>query len=121
MRAYSEYLNKRADRTVMRYLHKRIDNKMDKELTDKAPPFAKLVEDVARTMESCGEPNRTYSMMDECAPPATRCDGDGHLRASAGQHALQDETRPPPGVHGHPLDAGTTRTCYATSATSTPL
>ena len=64
-RAYSEYLNKRVDRTVMRYLHKRIHNKMDKELSDKAPPFARLVEDVARTMESCGEPNRTYSMMDE--------------------------------------------------------
>ena len=64
-RAYSEYLNKRVDRTVMRYLHKRINNKMDKELSDKAPPFARLVEDVARTMESCGEPNRTYSMMDE--------------------------------------------------------
>ena len=28
VRAYSEYLNKRADRTVMRYLHKRIDNKV---------------------------------------------------------------------------------------------
>jgi len=65
VRAYSEYLNKRVDRTVMRYLHKRIDNKMDKELSDKAPPFARLVEDVARTMESCGDPNRTYSMMDE--------------------------------------------------------
>ena len=48
VRAYSEYLNKRADKTVLRYLHKRIDNKMDKELSDKAPPFAKLVEDVAR-------------------------------------------------------------------------
>jgi len=65
VRAYSEYLNKRVDRTVMRYLHKRIDNKMDKELSDKAPPFARLVEDVARTMESCADPNRTYSMMDE--------------------------------------------------------
>ena len=28
VRAYSEYLNKRVDRTVMRYLHKRIDNKV---------------------------------------------------------------------------------------------
>ena len=65
VRAYSEYLNKKVDRTVMRYLHKRIDNKMDKELSDKAPPFAKLVEDVARTMKTCGDPNRTYSMMDE--------------------------------------------------------
>ena len=36
VRAYSEYLNKKVDRTVMRYLHKRIDNKMDKELSDKA-------------------------------------------------------------------------------------
>ena len=65
VRAYSEYLNKRADRTVMRYLHKRIDNKMDKELVSSAPPFARLTEDVARTMETCAEPNRTYSMMDE--------------------------------------------------------
>ena len=47
---------------VMRYLHKRIDNKMDKELTTSAPPFSRLVDDVARTMETCGEPNRTYSM-----------------------------------------------------------
>ena len=38
---------------------------MDKELTDKAPPFAKLVDDVARSMETCGDPNRTFSMMDE--------------------------------------------------------
>jgi len=65
VRAYSEYLNKKVDRTVMRYLHKRIDNKMDKELSDKAPPFARLVDDVARSMESCAEPNRTFSMMDE--------------------------------------------------------
>ena len=47
VRAYSEYLNKRVDRTVMRYLHKRIDNKMDKELSDKAPPFYRLVAEVA--------------------------------------------------------------------------
>ena len=51
VRAYSEYLNKRVDGTVMRYLHKRIDNKMDKELTKKAPPFARLVEEVAHTMQ----------------------------------------------------------------------
>ena len=38
---------------------------MDKELTDKAPAFAKLVDEVARTMETCGDPNKTYSMMDE--------------------------------------------------------
>ena len=65
VRAYSEYLNKRVDRTVMRYLHKRIDNKMDKELSDKAPPFYRLVAEVARTMSTCKMPNRTYSMMDE--------------------------------------------------------
>ena len=39
VRAYSEYLNKRVDKTVMRYLHKRIDNKMEKELSTSAPPF----------------------------------------------------------------------------------
>jgi hypothetical protein len=65
VRAYSEYLNKREDKTVMRYLHKRFDNKMDKELSPHAPPFAKLVEDVAHTIASCGAPNRTYSMPDE--------------------------------------------------------
>jgi hypothetical protein len=65
VRAYSEYLNKRADKTVMRYLHKRIDNKMDKELNPYAPRFTKLVDDVARAMELCGRPNRTFSMMDE--------------------------------------------------------
>ncbi|KAL1507551.1 hypothetical protein AB1Y20_007171 [Prymnesium parvum] len=64
VRAYSEYLNKVVDKTVMRYLHKRIDNKMDKELSTFAPPFARLTDDVARTMESC-LPNNTYSMMDE--------------------------------------------------------
>eukprot|EP00967_Tisochrysis_lutea_P056756 scaffold71790_cov29-Tisochrysis_lutea.AAC.3 len=64
-RAYSEYLNKVADRTVMRYLTKRINNKMEKELSDNAPPFEALVDDVARTMGSCGSPNRTFSMMDE--------------------------------------------------------
>ena len=75
VRAYSEYLNKKVDRTVMRYLHKRIDNKMDKELTDKAPSFRKLTDDVARTMETCGLPNRTYSMMDEYSAEqaADRC------------------------------------------------
>ena len=65
VRAYSEYLNKVVDRTVMRYLRKRYNNKMDKELTDRAPPFASLVDDVARTMKSCGSPARVYSMMDE--------------------------------------------------------
>ena len=64
-RAYSEYLNKAADRTVVRYLNKRIDNKMEKELSDAAPPFSALVADVAKTMTSCGSPNRTFSMMDE--------------------------------------------------------
>ena len=64
-RAYSEYLNKAADRTVVRYLNKRIDNKMEKELSDAAPPFSALVADVAKTMASCGSPNRTFSMMDE--------------------------------------------------------
>ena len=33
-RAYSEYLNKLEDGTVMRYLSKRINNKMDKEVAD---------------------------------------------------------------------------------------
>ena len=65
VRAYSEYLNKRVDKTVMRYLHKRIDNKMDKELSEKAPPFKRLVDDVARAMATCRLPNRTFSMMDE--------------------------------------------------------
>lgn len=64
-RAYSEYLNKVVDRTVVRYLAKRIDNKMEKELSDDAPPFESIVDDVARTMGSCGSPNRTFSMMDE--------------------------------------------------------
>ena len=36
----------------MRYLRKRIDTKMDKELTPHAPPFAKLVEDVAQAKMS---------------------------------------------------------------------
>ncbi|EOD25240.1 hypothetical protein EMIHUDRAFT_450486 [Emiliania huxleyi CCMP1516] len=54
-----------ADRTVVRYLNKRIDNKMEKELSDAAPPFSALVADVAKTMASCGSPNRTFSMMDE--------------------------------------------------------
>jgi len=64
VRAYSEYLNKVADKTVMRYLHKRIDNKMEKDLSSFAPPFSRLVNDVARTMENC-LPNSTFSMMDE--------------------------------------------------------
>jgi len=64
-RAYSEYLNKVVDKTVMRYLKKRIDNKMDKELSSKQPTFLKLVDDVAATMQTCGSPSRTYSMMDE--------------------------------------------------------
>jgi len=68
VRAYSEYLNKVADRTVVRYLKKRIDNKMEKELTDTSPPFEELIEDVKRTMELCGAPNRTFSMMDEYTP-----------------------------------------------------
>ena len=34
----------------MRYLKKRIDTKMDKELSSKQPPFGELVADVARTM-----------------------------------------------------------------------
>ena len=38
------------DKTVMRYLKKRIDTKMDKELSSKQPPFGELVADVARTM-----------------------------------------------------------------------
>uniref|UniRef100_A0A7S3RFK0 Uncharacterized protein n=1 Tax=Strombidinopsis acuminata TaxID=141414 RepID=A0A7S3RFK0_9SPIT len=38
---------------------------MEKELSDNAPPFEALVDDVARTMGSCGSPNRTFSMMDE--------------------------------------------------------
>ena len=41
------------------------DARRKQDLSDKAPPFTRLVEDVARTMESCAEPNRTYSMMDE--------------------------------------------------------
>eukprot|EP00966_Prymnesium_polylepis_P102191 2366686-Prymnesium_polylepis.2 len=49
VRAFSEYLNKVADKTVMRYLHKRIDNKMEKDLSTFAPPFARLVDDVARS------------------------------------------------------------------------
>jgi len=64
-RSYSEYLNKVVDQTVMRYLKKRIDNKMEKELSPEAPSFKKLVDDVAVTMETCAYPNRTYSMMDE--------------------------------------------------------
>ena len=64
-RSYSEYLNKVVDHTVMRYLKKRIDNKMDKDLSTKQPPFTKLVDDVAATMQTCGSPARTYSMMDE--------------------------------------------------------
>jgi len=64
-RAYSEYLNKVADQTVMRYLKKRIDNKMDKELSTSAPSFKQLVNDVASTMDTCALPNRTFSMMDE--------------------------------------------------------
>ena len=82
-RAYSEYLNKRVDKTgapaasptrdladggcthwsrarppglcvdtVMRYLHKRINTKMDKELTPHAPPFARLVDEVAKSMQA---------------------------------------------------------------------
>ena len=38
---------------------------MDKELSSTQPSFSRLVDDVARTMEACGDPNRTYSMMDE--------------------------------------------------------
>jgi hypothetical protein len=53
-RAYSEYLNKVVDRTVLRYLAKRIDNKMERELSDAAPPFESIIDDVARTMGSCG-------------------------------------------------------------------
>jgi hypothetical protein len=53
------------DRTVLRYLRKRINNKMEKDLSDEAPPFAQLIDDVSKTMASCGSPNRTYSMMDE--------------------------------------------------------
>lgn len=64
-RSYSEYLNKVVDQTVMRYLKKRIDNKMDKELSDTQPSFEKLVDDVAGTMQTCGSPERTFSMMDE--------------------------------------------------------
>jgi len=64
-RAYSEYLNKVVDKTVMRYLKKRVDNKMDKELSSKQPSFEELVSDVAHTMATCGSPARTYSMMDE--------------------------------------------------------
>ena len=64
-RSYSEYLNKVEDRTVLRYLRKRINNKMEKDLSDEAPPFAQLIDDVSKTMASCGSPNRTYSMMDE--------------------------------------------------------
>jgi len=66
LRAYSEYLNKVVDRTVRRYLRKRIDNKMEKALDPRgsAPSFEALVQDVARTMEVCGEPGRTYSMPD---------------------------------------------------------
>ena len=64
-RSYSEYLNKVEDRTVVRYLRKRINNKMEKDLSDEAPPFAQLIDDVSKTMASCGSPNRTYSMMDE--------------------------------------------------------
>ena len=55
------------DRTVLRYLRKRINNKMEKDLSDEAPPFAQLIDDVSKTMASCGSPNRTYSMMDEYA------------------------------------------------------
>ena len=110
VRAYSEYLNKVVDKTVMRYLHKRINNKMDKErprptralhahmfapmmpvvrtphiaayiwwhactqeLSDHAPPFARLVDDVARTMETCGEPNRTWCTATPCTFPSVHC------------------------------------------------
>ena len=38
---------------------------MEKDLSDEAPPFAQLIDDVSKTMASCGLPNRTYSMMDE--------------------------------------------------------
>ena len=43
---------------------------LDKSKYDDAADYAAdtayfKVEDVARTMESCAEPNRTYSMMDE--------------------------------------------------------
>eukprot|EP00965_Chrysotila_dentata_P202495 6181159-Pleurochrysis_carterae.AAC.1 len=73
-RAYSEYENKVADQTVMRYLHKRIDNKMEKELTPEAPPFDQLAADVVKTMENCISPNSTYSMMDEYTPEQEKAD-----------------------------------------------
>ena len=74
VRSYSEYLNKRVDKTVQRYLHKRIDNKMDKELSTKQPPFAKLVEDVAATMRT-GQ--AAVTDCEDYCKAHSRCDGFG--------------------------------------------
>ena len=56
------------DKTVMRYLKKRIDTKMDKELSSKQPPFDELVADVVRLSPTEPEPEPTAY----CLFPATR-------------------------------------------------
>ena len=102
-RSYSEYLNKVEDRTVLRYLRKRINNKMEKDLSDEAPPFAQLIDDVSKTMASCGSPNRTYSMMDE------------YTAHNSAQFGAQFSHRPCATLRS----TGTRPTWSATAATST--
>ena len=48
----------------MRYLKKRIDTKMDKELSSKQPPFDELVADVVRLSPPEPEPARARPYLD---------------------------------------------------------
>ena len=60
------------DKTVMRYLKKRIDTKMDKELSSKQPPFDELVADVVRLSPPEPEPARARLSPPEPEPDRAR-------------------------------------------------